>query len=766
MRKSKYDPKEEMRRENETRAAMGLPPVPDSFKDLEAKENERRAAMGLAPSPPGVWDPIRVFQEKKEKIKKKKEPSSGDLPLVANANDEISKIEPPTSSESSTSSGSGNAKSYFNSALLSTMKLGSGSFNKMFPALGTLMAALDKKITKRDDDLKTVNASNQENARQVSRASVFLGKIAEAQLRTNELLEKIIQAASAPPTSAPTPIPGSGQGPNVELDLDRRRAPAAPAPAAAGGSRSSVPQTGQTRVAAPAPAPRSMPTGALVAGGLAVAGVAGAAAVASRETPTNQTPEPSAETPNATAATTPSATSTTNQPRELSERQKGMVDRLLRSLQLENDQEAREIAERIAVRIRPSDRLSVDESRLRSAYQATILRQSPIGFTVAGKPVNPNVPLTEKQLATMREGISANGRQLYPPAVLEIYDRQVSGTGSNASPPPSTDSGTRAQGTQTQTPTASVSTTPSATSGAAATPVAQREQAESLASRVLHLKAKDIIFKADNYEFDQPSGGSAVPFTPAVGGAAPAAAASTSSGSVVVSSSSSSTTTTGPAQNTGIQSVVQKITQEFPNINVTSVLRAGSGTSQHAAGNAADLSLRALSQDQRASLLQNIVSGKYGNIGGLGTYNATGDLLHVDTRTGPKMAWGPNRSRTSINETPQWFQSAVTPWMGGAGGTATASQKQEPRPGGEQMATPAAPSPSSGAQIAQASVQSEVATMQSQQVTSPTNESPEQPADPTGSMEQIATSIDPNEPGPVEPADAAQRYAKLFNMAA
>jgi hypothetical protein len=33
-------------------------------------------------------------------------------------------------------------------------------------------------------------------------------------------------------------------------------------------------------------------------------------------------------------------------------------------------------------------------------------------------------------------------------------------------------------------------------------------------------------------------------------------------------------------------------------------------------------------------------------------------------------------------------------------------------------------------------------------------------------MEQTATAIDPNEPGPVEPPDAAQRYAKLFNMAA
>jgi hypothetical protein len=580
----------------------------------------------------------------------------------------------------------------------------------MFPALGTLMAALDKKIMKRDDDLKTVNASNQENARQVSRASVFLGKVAEAQLRTNELLEKIIQAASSPPVSAPTPAPGSGQGPNVEIDLDRRRAPAA-----ASGSRSSVPQTGQTRVAAPAP--RSMPTGALVAGGLAVAGVA--AAVASRQTTTGGSEQGGA--PDATQNNTPPAT--------------------------------------------PQSQRRDQQSYI--SFNGEEIRYAIVGgrFYIGGKEVNEATydefrSLANQSTFNMSDG-ALSRREL---SIRGLYAEIQAG---RRGPSATATQQTGAQQGATGAGTTPAAQTPAArTGGGSATPVVEREQAESLASRVLHLKAKDIIFKADNYEFDQPSGGSAVPFTPAMGGAAPAAAASTSSGSVVVSSSSSSTTTTGPAQNTGIQSVVQKITQEFPNINVTSVLRAGSGTSQHAAGNAADLSLRGLSQDQRASLLQNIVSGKYGNIGGLGTYNATGDLLHVDTRTGPKMAWGPNRSRTSINETPQWFQAAVTPWMGGAGGTATASQEQEPRPGGEQMATPAAPSPSSGAQIAQASVQSEVATMQSQQVTSPTNESPEQPVGPTGSMEQIATSIDPNEPGPVEPPDAAQRYARLFNLAA
>jgi hypothetical protein len=129
------------------------------------------------------------------------------------------------------------------------------------------------------------------------------------------------------------------------------------------------------------------------------------------------------------------------------------------------------------------------------------------------------------------------------------------------------------------------------------------------------------------------------------------------------------------------------------------------------------------------------------------------------------MAWGPNNSRTSLNQTPQWFQAAVMPWLGGAAAAGGGSQ-DEPRPGGEQTATPAPSTPSSGAQVAQASVQSETAVMQSQQISSSVGETPDQSAAPSGSTEQTATSIDPNDPGSLEPADSAQRYARLFNMAA
>ena len=118
----------------------------------------------------------------------------------------------------------------------------------------------------------------------------------------------------------------------------------------------------------------------------------------------------------------------------------------------------------------------------------------------------------------------------------------------------------------------------------------------------------------------------------------------------------------------GLQSDIQKIgteiLEDFPQVVVTSTYRPYDIGSQHSLGKAIDLSLRQLSQDQRAQLVRNLTSEKYGRIGGIGTYNASGDLLHIDTRPSQKLAWGPNRSITSLNQTPLWFQQAVAQWMG------------------------------------------------------------------------------------------------------
>ena len=559
-------------------------------------------------------------QKKKLPTKKKIEPTdslvvadqSGALAKVAVEDQKKAEQSEPSTPEADIAKPS-RFKSYAKSAGLGVLGLGSLAFNKMFPTLGALMSAFDKRIRKQDNDLATVNTNNQENARQVSRSSVFLSRVAENQLRTNELLEQIITAASGA-----TLVPQSNTNINIgggpEIDLRRRPA------SGAGGSAPDRTRPGQQSRGSPAqrttPAPAAAggnPRARLAAAfGLTAAGVlAGSAAAYAATRPTGATPQ--AESQQGAAAATPQAT----------------------------------------------------------------------------EPAIPTLP----------------------------------------TPPQMTAEAVRRAGA----------------------PITEQEQAELFASRVLNIKARDIVFKADRFEFDQQAESAGVQAAPppfvSSGAAAAAPAAAAAAGA-----------------SGQIQNIVQRITQEFPNIVVTSTARPNDTNSQHATGNAADLSLRGLSQEQRATLIQNITTGRYGNVGGLGTYNASGDLLHVDTRSGARMAWGPNRSRTSLNQTPQWFQAAVTPWMSGA--TATAQREQEPGPGGEQMATATPSRPSTGAQVAEASVRSEVSMMQSQQVSSTLGEAPEQPASPTGSMEQSATIIDPNEPGSVEPADAAQRYARLFNIAA
>ncbi|CAB4140761.1 hypothetical protein UFOVP395_96 [uncultured Caudovirales phage] len=632
MPKFKYDPKEEMRRENERRAAMGLPPVPPDFSDLEAKENERRAAMGLPPSPPGAWDPIPMMSsnsrlprprkavEKPVELPEKKEMEPDDSIVVADKNDNLAKVGTGSQSqgagEASTQAPDTGQRSGATKSLI--LRLGSLTFNKMFPTLGRLMEAFDNRIRKQDSDLERVNVNNQENARQVSRSSVFLSRIAENQLRTNELLEQIITAASQQSGTLVPPNPAPNINAEIELDGPRRRRAAA-AGQATPDRRSAATQSGQ---GAGAPRPGAAPSGrnpaAIIAAslGFATAGfVAGSAIAATRPT-----------------AATPSAQQTN-----------------------------------------AGGTSAAGSGAMQEQTEAAI----------------PALPV--------------------PPAMTREATRRT------------------------------------------AAPITEQEQAELFANRVLNIKAKDIIFKADRFEFDEEATGSAAtPFTPTAASAGRAAVAGATGAAVAGTSSQ-------------IQTIVQRISQEFPNVNVTSALRPGDTNSQHAHGNAVDLSLRGLSQEQRATLVQNLTSGRYGNVGGLGTYNATGDLLHVDTRSGARMAWGPNRSRTSLDQTPQWFQTAVMPWMGGS---ATAAAQQEPSGAGQQAATPAPSTPSSGAQVAQASVRSEVSTMQSQQVSASLGEAPEQPAAPTGSREMSATMIDPNEPGSVEPPDAAQRYAKLFNFAA
>jgi hypothetical protein len=570
---------------------------------------------------------VELGRKEKKKLPKKSKIEPDDSIVVANQKDELAKVSLKEESKNSSGSGSNTAEQQsFRSFGIKLLGAGSFAFNKMFPALGTLITALEKKLAKRNEDLKTVNASNQENARQVSRSSIFLSRISEAQLTTNELLEKIVAAVTTNNNLNAQLVQGTTPDTNPKAGGGREPG------SNATDKRSSVPNTGQ---------PRATKTSA-------------SAVIPSNLTETTSSSGYSIPTQNAMG----SSNITFDLKQEITSRGTGTG---LGNLAM------------------PA---------------LTLINKSP---------AQTDQPLPA-QLNDLIKGISNSGRAEKEPASAQ-----------------------------------------------------ELPKSEVFVNKALNVKPNGFAPRVGKTESSQQFNTAITPpvvSTPAaVVATAPVAATTSGSAPAAVAGTSNQ-----------IQNIVQKITQEFPNVNVTSALRPGDTNSQHARGNAADLSLRGLPQEQRAALVQNLTAGRYGNVGGLGTYNATGDLLHVDTRSGSKMAWGPDRSRASLNQTPQWFQAAVNPWMGGS--TMTAGGEREPRPGGDQMATPAASKPSSGAQVAQASIRSEVTTMQSQQALSPTNESPQPPAIPTGSTGQAATSIDPNEPGPVEPADAAQRYAKLFNMAA
>lgn len=113
-----------------------------------------------------------------------------------------------------------------------------------------------------------------------------------------------------------------------------------------------------------------------------------------------------------------------------------------------------------------------------------------------------------------------------------------------------------------------------------------------------------------------------------------------------------------------IRSVVDMILKAFPNAILTSAERLGD-RGQHGNAAAADLSIKNLSEaDKRAVVAMALNSG---NVGGIGTYNSTGDLLHIDSRSKANglQYWGPDKTGASLGQTPQWFQDYVTMARGG-----------------------------------------------------------------------------------------------------
>jgi hypothetical protein len=87
----------------------------------------------------------------------------------------------------------------------------------------------------------------------------------------------------------------------------------------------------------------------------------------------------------------------------------------------------------------------------------------------------------------------------------------------------------------------------------------------------------------------------------------------------------------------------------------------GVKNSQHLSGNAMDFSLRGMTLEQKGDFLDQVLA--HPKTGGVGYY-PNSDSIHVDFRDNP-VAWGGNKSSSSLPQTPFWFRDRVNRWLNG-----------------------------------------------------------------------------------------------------
>jgi len=361
--------------------------------------------------------------------------------------------------------------------------------------------------------------------------------------------------------------------------------------------------------------------------------------------------------------------------------------------------------------------------------------------------------------------------------------------------------------------TSNVSTPPSPFTEQTATPEASgavnpMSDPSGFNARILNVRAQEILFKADKFEYSegfQLATGSPTPTPgPAAGAEGPSSAGGTTPGPAPAATTGATSaapaagvpgvTQIGSANITGLDfaaGVDQRInpgiadkTKEIQSafgkkLTVTSGFRdparnarvGGAGGSKHLTADAVDVQFPG-NQQETIDLIK-VASEK--GAGGIGVYRP--GFLHIDT--GAKRVWGPDYKATSI---PDWAKPALDEHMGkpaskaGGGAAAGGGETASPMPGGQQQAaagaaSPSAPAatpepsmPSSGAAMSSASVADETASRPS---AGPTAPPPDTTAPITAAPQGPSLpGIDPNNPGPVEPADAGIRYSRLFNIAA
>lgn len=302
--------------------------------------------------------------------------------------------------------------------------------------------------------------------------------------------------------------------------------------------------------------------------------------------------------------------------------------------------------------------------------------------------------------------------------------------------------------------------------------------------KLLNFKAREIIFKADKFEYPQAA-------ISAVGGVS--AGGATSSGGGMSTTPSPSPSGAAGAASTGLPELTSIRTKSGKSVQVaTAVANKFQGflndlentgyrireiggyanrrnvnnpsvMSTHASGLAIDINPaqnpnRSTTTDMPPETAQ--IAAKWGLGWGM-NWRSVKDPMHFSA--------APSEGAS----TPQPAVATAVASGGISGGGADATHVHA---GGQQrtaatpapmmpIASPVPSTPSSGAIMARASTADEASTRPSSvSVTAPQN-SPTAPIS-NAAQQPSSTSIDPNNPGPVEPPDAAIRYARLFNMAA
>jgi len=782
--------------------------VTDDDVEQYIKQVGMDTLQGMNLTPDNVKEYLKNITElgnkPKKKLPSKNKIDKGDSMLVVDGNDAVSKVKPDIDSSENVT-----FKSATKKAGEGSLDLGTAAFNKIFPNIGKFMGFVKNKFESQSKAAAETNASILGYSKEIEHSSDLLDSIVESGNRSNLILRQILGSASSsnrPSPAQPTPAPGTGNqsAGNQQVNNASNNRPPANTPSATTTPpvTTAAPRTTPPPAIPPRPTPASSPppaaapptvsnrnkmigAGVTVAGGAAILAAGGGNAT------------PSGRAPNAGS----------DADAELMAEGSGKF-------------QYRGAAGNLLVEYSNADgKFKIDNTEVDRAVYLRFMQLA----RLMGSSSEQSHPRYQQFLqearaaddlmpeATAREKV----RDLNIQELMGLVNRVRNPT---ATPAPSTPTSTSPARTAGATPMATRASPTTRSANSAPTPAAQTSGSRTPSAampistpnatgfdtkNLLHIKAKKIVFKADRFEYspDTPATATSLPAPMGGGGgSSPSAVPSGGSSPAPTSNQPASggdATQSGAANLSGLdfaggvdQRIKPDVAEKTKSVQsafgkkliVTSGFRdagrnsraGGAEGSKHLTGDAVDVQFSGNEQDT-INLIK-VASEK--GIGGIGVYRP--GFLHFDT--GSKRVWGPDYKAGSI---PQWAKPALDEHMGkpaaaasgggGGGGAAPAATQVSTPPVSASGSAPAAASPSSspvaaampstpssGAAVSRASTADEAATRTPPATSTPTQNA----AAPSSPSSPSAPAIDPNNPGELEPPDAALRYSRLFNMVA